>query len=162
MEDLAQSQAYAFVIYILSGILIGVFFDIFRIHRRSFKTPDFITYMQDILFWIITGAFFLYVIFKFNNGELRWYIFLGTTLGITIYMLIFSKKFIKINVIVLKFIKSIFSKSWHVLSIPLKWLKKLIFKPISFVFINVRKMSKNISYKIIQLFRPKKTKNIEN
>ena len=160
MEDLAQNQAYSFVIYIASGILIGIFFDIFRIHRRSFRTPDFITYIQDIIFWVITGAFFLYIIFKFNNGELRWYIFLGTALGILIYMLLFSQKFIKINVAILKGIKSIFSKIWKVLLIPIKWLRKLIFKPISFAFINIRKMCKNFFLKVMQVFRHKKTKNI--
>ena len=142
MEDLAQSQAYAFAIYILSGLLIGIFFDIFRIHRRSFETSDLITCIQDIAFWLITGLFLLYVIFKFNNGELRWYIFLGAALGIVLYMLIFSKHFIKINVAIITFVKNIFIYIWKFVSIPLIWLKKLIFKPIFFMFINVRKMFK--------------------
>lgn len=156
MGDLAQSQAYVFVIYILSGILIGIFFDIFRVYRRSFKTPDFITYIQDILFWVLTGIFLLFVIFKFNNGELRWYIFLGALLGTLLYMLIFSKHFIKINVAILTFIKNIFLKIWEIIMIPIRWIRKIVFKPISFVFINVRKLGKQLLCRILCMLKPKK------
>ena len=93
-----QNQAYAFIVFILNGFLIGLLFDIFRIFRKSFKTPDFITCLEDFIFWIITGLLLLYSIFKFNNGELRIYIFLGVILGAAIYMLIFSKFFINISV----------------------------------------------------------------
>ena len=64
-----QNQAYAFIVFILNGFLIGLLFDIFRIFRKSFKTPDFITCLEDFIFWIITGLLLLYSIFKFNNGE---------------------------------------------------------------------------------------------
>ena len=62
-----DNQAYSFIVFILNGILIGLLFDIFRILRKSFKTPDFITYIEDILFWILTGIITLYFIFIFNN-----------------------------------------------------------------------------------------------
>ena len=90
------NQAYSFIIFILNGLIIGLIFDIFRIFRKSFKTPDFITYLQDFIFWIIAGSILLYSIFKFNNGELRLYIFIGILLGVSAYILIFSRLFIKI------------------------------------------------------------------
>lgn len=70
-------QAYVFFIFILTGVIIGVLFDIFRVFRRSFKTSDFVTYIQDILFWILSGIIVLYTIFKFNNGDIRSYIIIG-------------------------------------------------------------------------------------
>lgn len=157
MEDLAQSQAYVFVIYILSGILIGILFDIFRVFRKSFKTPDIVTYIQDVLFWAITGIFLLYIIFKFNNGELRAYIFFGLMLGIIFYILLFSKHFIKINVVIVNFIKSIFIKIIKIIMIPTLWIKKILFKPISFVFINISKSFKDLAKTTRKLFNFKKT-----
>ena len=71
------NQLYTFLIFILVGMVIGITYDIFRILRKSFKTIDIITYIQDFLFWIITGVILLYSIFTFNNGELRSYIFIG-------------------------------------------------------------------------------------
>ena len=47
---MVENQAYLFLIFIINGIVIGLLFDIFRILRKSFKTSDIITYVQDILF----------------------------------------------------------------------------------------------------------------
>lgn len=139
------NQAYLFVIFILNGFLIGILFDIFRILRKSFKTKDWITYVQDILFWIITGFIILYSIFKFNNGELRGFIFIGIFIGLSIYLLLFSKIFIKINLFIINIIKKIF---YFIIIIPLKAIfsvvKKIIFKPISFIIINLKKSGCNI------------------
>ncbi len=62
-----NNQAYSFIIFIINGILIGILFDIFRILRKSFKTSDFITCIEDVIFWILTGIISLYFIFCFNN-----------------------------------------------------------------------------------------------
>lgn len=133
------NQAYVFIAFIFNGFLIGIFFDIFRILRRSFKTPDLITYIEDFVFWIITGASILYTIFKFNNGIIRGYIFLGIGLGILTYILIFSKIFIKVNIYIINFMKKFFN---IIIIIPLififKILRKVILRPISFIFINIR------------------------
>ena len=53
------NQAYIFLIFVINGFLIGILFDIFRILRKSFKTKDIITYIEDILFWILTGLLLL-------------------------------------------------------------------------------------------------------
>lgn len=155
-----ENQAYLFAIFILNGFLIGLLFDIFRILRRSFKTSDFITYLEDICFWIITGSIILYSIFKFNNGELRGYIFVGILCGVLTYMLIFSKIFIKVNLFIINFIKKIY---YFVIIIPVsfvsKILKRIIFKPISFLIINLRKSLSNFILKLKKLFFMKKKQN---
>jgi len=148
------SQLYTFLIYVLSGVLIGIFFDIFRVFRKSFKTPDFVTYLQDIFFWLVTGTFLLYVIFKFSNGEIRSYIFLGLGLGVLLYILIFSKHFIKINVFIIKILKTIIYKIIVIITYPLKLifnvLRKVLFKPIFILSINIKKRIQILSkYDII-------------
>ena len=82
MNNSIASQLYLLLIFIISGIAIGIFFDIFRILRKTFKTSDFVTYIEDVIFWILTGIFFLVVLFKFNNGEIRNYVILGVIIGI--------------------------------------------------------------------------------
>ena len=57
------NQASLFLIFVINGIIIGLVFDIFRILRKSFKTSDIITTIEDILFWIITGIIILYSIY---------------------------------------------------------------------------------------------------
>ena len=130
------NQANLFLIFTINGIAIGILFDIFRILRKSFKTSDIITYMQDLLFWILTGFILLYSIFTFSNGEVRFYMFLGVFLGCLIYMILFSKYFININVKIIKIIKKIVSIIFTPINLTIKFIKKLIIKPINFITIN--------------------------
>jgi len=152
-----RDQLYIFFIFILNGFLIGILFDVFRILRKSFKTPDIITYIQDIIFWILTGFVILFSIFKFSNGELRNYVFLGLLFGILIYFLIFSKIFVKISVNILKIVKKIIKV---IIITPIGYilifLRKILFKPISFICINLKKARLLFKNGINWIKKPKK------
>lgn len=120
-----QSQVYAFLMFIINGFLIGILFDTFRIFRKAFKTSDFITYIEDILFWISSALLLLYSIFKFNNGELRWFIFVGVSVGIAIYLLVFSKIFINTTVYIINVVKKILK---FLIIVPIKFIAKLLYR----------------------------------
>lgn len=152
MDNSIAMQLYSLLIFTISGIAIGIFFDIFRILRKSFKTPDIVTYIEDIIFWIFTGVFFLFMLFKFNNGQIRNYVIIGLLLGIIIYMLAISKYFIKVNVTIINFIKNIITYP-----IKLIWnLLKKILKPFAFIIINIRKLSTNFCTKIFNVTKKSK------
>ena len=152
-----ENQAYLFLIFILNGFLIGILFDIFRILRKLLKTTDFITYIQDILFWILTAFIVLYSIFKFNNGELRGFIFIGIFIGVSIYLLLFSKSFIKINLYIINIIKKIIYYSVIIpLNFVFKLFKKIIFNPACFIIINFRKTLSNLIIKLKNLLNKNK------
>lgn len=150
MDNIILAQLYTLLIFFSTGIIIGIFFDIFRILRRSFKTSDIITYIEDIIFWIFTGFFFIFVLFKFNNGEIRSYVLLGVIFGIIIYMFTISKYFIKISVNIIEIVKKI-------LSYPIKIICKIL-KPFSFIVINIRKVITDIINTILK--NDKKIKKI--
>lgn len=152
MENGILTQLYPVLIFIISGIIIGILFDIFRVFRRSFHTPDIITYIEDVLFWIIAGLFLIFVIFNFTNGEIRIYNIIGLILGSVIYIICISKLFIKINVKIVLLMKKIFINIFKILMIPLKFIFKIlqkIFKPFTFFVINIKNVLLNF----------KKTKN---
>lgn len=155
------TQTNLFLIFIVNGFLIGLLFDFFRILRKTFKTNDIMTYIEDILFWILTGCIILYSIFVFNNGEIRLFLFIGIILGILLYMLFLSSHIIKVNVTIINFLKSIIGSILHILLTPLKYMyqiiRKLFFKPVSFLIINIRKNSTK-SFKRIQQNLKKNTK----
>ncbi len=141
MDNTIAMQLYSLLIFTISGVAIGIFFDIFRILRRTFKTPDIITYIEDTIFWICTGIFFLFLLFKFNNGQIRNYVIIGIIMGVVIYILTISKYFIKINVNIINFIKKI-------LLYPIKLICTIlskILKPFSFIVININNIfQKNV------------------
>lgn len=154
-----NNQAYLFMIFIINGVLIGFLFDVFRILRKTFKTKDIITYIEDISFWILTGLLTLYFIFYYNNGEIRFYIFLGIILGILIYILTISKYIIKFSVTIINFIKDIINRIIKFVFYPLKviinFLRKLLFRPISFICINIRKNFTKSSSLLSNMFKKK-------
>ncbi len=155
-------QIYLFIIFLLNGFIIGILFDVFRILRKSFKTPDFITYIEDIIFWILTGLILLYSIFTFNNGEIRIYIFISILIGVIAYMLILSKYFIKINVYIISIIKNIITWIAKIILYPIRLINKLftkiLFKPIFFCFINLRKFSSKKLKKLLLISKNKTKK----
>ena len=124
MNALLLSQFNTVFIFFLTGICIGLLFDFFRIQREVLKTCDFITYIQDILFWIVSGLIIIFVIMKYTNGEIRIYMVLGIILGILIYFLIISKYIMKIFVCILSFLLNIIGK----LLFPIKKIYKIIKK----------------------------------
>ena len=161
-----MNEIYIFAIFILNGALIGIFFDVFRILRKSFKTPDILTNIEDIFFILISGFIILYTIFRLNNGQIRIYMLIALILGITLYITFISKYFIKLNVNIIKFIKLILKKILNILFFPFKYIIKATMKPISFIFINIQKNIKNaiikmskIGYKIRISFKYKKKPN---
>ncbi len=162
-----ENQAFIFMVFIINGILIGLLFDFFRIMRRTFKTNNIITYIEDFIFWILTGIILLYSIFTFNNGEIRIYMFLGVLLGITLYMLSISSYVIKINVKIINFIKMIIAKIIEIILYPikllLKILKSIFYKPVAFIIINVRKIIKKYTTKLLinNNFKPKNSKKVK-
>lgn len=146
------NQANLFLIFVINGVIIGVLFDSFRILRKSFKTSDFITTIEDILFWIIAGIIILYSIFVFNDGEIRFFMFIGIFLGTLLYMLLISKYVIKISVSAIKIIKKVLKVIFKILIFPIqstyKIIKNILRKPILFCFINLKKNIRQISTKI--------------
>ena len=142
------NQAYLFIIFILNGFLIGIVFDVFRILRKSFDTSNFLTYIEDTLFWIITASIILYSLFKFNNGQFRTYIFAGIFLGIAIYMVLFSRIIIKVSVKIVNFLKSICIYIYNIILYPFKKIFKIIcniiIAPIQHLFLNIGFLFRNI------------------
>lgn len=126
-----------FAIYFLTGIVISILFDFFRSVRKTTKTTNKITYIEDILFWIISFTIILIVMFKFNNLEIRLYLIIAFILGGISYYITISKFVININVKLLKILKSI-------LKTIRKIIMKLIGKPIFFAIINYKKLLKKI------------------
>lgn len=153
MESIILLQIYSFFTYLISGMIIGIFFDVFRILRKSFHTPDIITYIEDILFWLFTGAFLIVVLFKFEDGQIRFYNIVGLFIGIIIYMLSISKFFIKINVAIITFIKDIVYKIIKIILYPIKFIFKMLRKictPFTFFVINIKKIVSNCKKKMIK------------
>lgn len=143
------NQANLFLIFVINGVIIGLLFDVFRILRKSFKTSDLLTTVQDILFWILTGIIVIYSIFTFNSGEIRFFMFVGIFIGVLLYILLLSNYIIKISVKIITILKIVILK---IIIAPIRKIcktgKNILKKPIIFCFINIKKTIRQIGTKI--------------
>lgn len=125
---MVENQAYLFLVFSLTGVVLGVLFDFFRVLRKTFKTGDFVTYIEDILYWILAGIIILYNIWFFNDGEIRVFMISGILMGAIIYCLTLSPIFIKIDYFFMKKIKGVFTLLYNILKIPIEFMINLLKK----------------------------------
>ena len=134
-------QTQIFIIFVIVGIIISFLFDIFRILRKVYKFSNMLIYMQDILFWLLTGIIILQAIFKFNSGDIRIFLFLGIFVGVFIYISLFSIYVIKIGSFILKLMNTLIRKLINVFKVP-------ICKILNFMIKYYRNLRKNVLKKL--------------
>lgn len=105
-----QNQTYVFLCSLFVGMILAVIFDFFRILRRKGNTPNYVVYIQDIIYWIIVTFIIIMSAFITNDGELRGYMFIGYILGAIIYIVTISKYILKFVNKLLDFIEKILNK----------------------------------------------------
>ena len=113
MSTFFNSQIGIFLIYLIAGVLICLLYDIFRALRKTVKTPDLVTYIEDTIFWILVAIFLIYLIFVLNSGEIRFFMFIAICLGGIVYYFTLSKYFVNISVHILTFVKIIVNISFR-------------------------------------------------
>ncbi|MBZ4645084.1 MAG: hypothetical protein PWR27_1243 [Petroclostridium sp.] len=149
MEVSVTNQAFIFLSSVIGGLIVGFVFDIFRILRRVIKTANFIIYLQDILFWILVTIIIFSLVFITNDGELRWYEFLGVILGVIFYNLLFSTYVIVVSVTVINFIKKVLLFIIKIILFPFVFIYKIFRKPCMFLLGTIKKIFRGL-YKLIK------------
>ncbi|MBU5486268.1 spore cortex biosynthesis protein YabQ [Clostridium sp. MSJ-11] len=91
-----EHQVKLVVFSLASGIITGILFDIYRI-IRGFENPNkVITYIQDILFWIMSSILVFIFLLYFNYAYVGFYVYLFIIVGIFFYLKLASNIFIKV------------------------------------------------------------------
>lgn len=124
-----SSQAYIFLCSVVGGVAIALLYDVFRIMRKAVKTGNLITYVEDLLFWILVAAIMFSTVYYSNEGELRSYIFLGTLLGVILYALLFSKVVMGSSLFIIRIVKGILRFLWMIISFPFRIVIRILAIP---------------------------------
>jgi hypothetical protein len=86
-----------------------------------------------LLFWIAAGCFFFYVLYKTNNGVIRWFSIAGAGVGMVVYkytigehLVEFMSTFIKrVQDVVLRFLKVLLRPAKRLFNrVSSKWRKE--------------------------------------
>ncbi|MGL4654397.1 MAG: spore cortex biosynthesis protein YabQ [Sarcina sp.] len=96
-----EVQINIVVFSFLSGILIGLFFDGYRLFR-GISSSKIILMIQDTLFWILAAMIVFVFLLVFNYGFLGTYVYIIIAFGLVFYLVLFSKMIFKLENIVAK------------------------------------------------------------
>lgn len=115
----------------IGGLILGLVVDFFRILRRNFKGAASFVWLQDVVMWAVMLFVVYATVFITDDGDIRWYQFLGFAAGALIYMLLLSNFVIKISSAVISFFKIIFGWIFVAVAFPFKILGKFVIKPVA-------------------------------
>lgn len=124
---------------VLIGLVITFVYDWIRVLRRLFKHGTLLMSVEDLLFWLACGIGVFYMLYRENNGTLRWFAVLGAAVGMFFYKMIVRDAFVNIMSTCLH---KIMWFVFRVLQIVLKPVKRLISAEKTFVLYTGRKLKK--------------------
>lgn len=127
-QDIIREVTF-FLHSVIMGIVITFVYDWLLILRRLVKHGIFWISVEDFLFWFACGIGVFYMLYRENNGILRWFAVMGAIIGMTVYKITVSKRFVQIMSTCIYKMLYILSRVIQIVLKPFKWLisKLLIF-----------------------------------
>lgn len=105
-------QPKIFLYSIILGILISIYFDLFKSVRQLCDFSELQVFFQDIAFFLVVTPCVFMFLQSFTYGELRGFVFIGLILGFLMWRFTLSRYFVYLLVFVFGF----FIKSFSYLS----------------------------------------------
>lgn len=142
-----SDQIYVFSATLYGGVIIGFIYDLYRIFRCLFKPKKIATIIQDLVFWIVISIAAVVVLLFSNDGQLRFYTFLGFITGAFLYNKILSHFVIRMMITGIRMIRKILWKIFQWTCYPVRILLKLMRKP----YFWLKKKLRPIYYRVKRL-----------
>lgn len=130
-------QFYTMLSMAAMGIWLGASLDTYKLFVNREKTAKWLLVIHDLLFWMVQGLLFFYVLLLTNEGEFRLYILLAVALGFSIYQALMKQLYIKILRFIMTCIyKTVLFFKRLVMSIifqPIRWIVTWIISVVLFL-----------------------------
>lgn len=118
-------QIDTFLYTLLTGIILGVIFDFYRVFRGICRPHIWITSITDLMYWLLATILVFVALLVGNSGEVRLYVFIGLLLGVVLYYRLASRVVICLVLKALKIVQLIMHKGY--------WLVfKVIYRPLKY------------------------------
>jgi len=123
-------QIALFIFSLLSGMLVGIFFDVYRVIRGFEEPGTIITAIQDMLFWILTGIIVFIFMMYTNYAYMSFNVFVYNLIGLFIYFKLFSNIVILAYGSILNAILTFFRVIFYYIFYPIRIIFSKITKKI--------------------------------
>jgi spore cortex biosynthesis protein YabQ len=125
-----SGQVIVFLWTTVCGMAIAFVYDLFRIFRKAVKTGSLVTFVQDVMYWLITAFIMFLTIYYSNDGELRGFLFLGAFIGVVLYALMLSRIIMSSSLFIIRVTVKIVKLISFVVMYPFRLVIKLIAIPV--------------------------------
>ena len=115
-------------------------YDIFRIKRKKVKSGTLMTYIEDLVYWVIAAFVIFSTVYLSNDGEIRSFVILGTLIGIILYTIFLSKIVVTIILALIKILTKIIISLWKLITYPMIIIYKIFRIPLGFLFGRLAKL----------------------
>ncbi|MDD7113614.1 MAG: spore cortex biosynthesis protein YabQ [Lachnospiraceae bacterium] len=120
MAEIIMQQTRLFLISFGYGVILGIWYDIFRALRKSVEHRNKAVHMEDILF-CFSGAAGLFLLFQIcNQGRIRFYVLLGMEAGLILYFFLLSPLLCKVLCFIVRKLLGCFRLVGKGISCPVK------------------------------------------
>lgn len=127
-----EEQYVSLTLMIAMGVWFGASFSVYQHFVHPKKGRRWILLISDPLFWIVQAVLLFSLLLPVNEGQLRFYYFLGIALGFAFYKALLEKPFMRLfGKIVTMFVRTgrFTAKTvYHLLVYPLFFLLMLVYR----------------------------------
>lgn len=106
MQESLTSQILIFVYSLALGMFLGFAYDIFRIIRMVINLRNIAIFIQDVLYFILSGGVTFLFVLSVNSGNSRFYILAGEGIGWIAYHITLGEVIYKCSNKTVNFVKS--------------------------------------------------------
>ena len=122
-------QAWLFLTTVGVGAGVGLFYDFFRVLRKTAPHGKIAVQIEDILFWVAVTVVIFYYLLHRNFGEIRVFVLLGIGIGAVLYLATVSFWVVKCAVLVVEYLKKVIAAIFNIIALPFRFLFNFLAPP---------------------------------
>lgn len=128
-----EAQFYTLLAMTLLGMVMGLFFDIYRETVNVLRLKKAVLDLWDLLIWILFIGITFVVLLYTNYGEVRFFVFIGIGIGLLAYFRLLSRTCRKIIRIGLSIFFKVLAVIWKIVRVPLTLIQKILAVPANLI-----------------------------
>ncbi len=149
------------------GCAMTIIYDFLLIWRNVFSHHAVTVAIEDAVYWLITSAISFLVLYRVNEGVVRWFFVAGAAIGMFLYKESISQYVVKIMSTTISYVVKVLIKIAHIVVAPIKWLFSgikqlllLIKKPFIFMKNKLTVCIKLVKMELCKRFRGDTDENV--
>jgi len=119
-------QTRIFLLAIVTGAVVALIFDAFRISRIAIPTASMVVFFEDLLFFVICAVATFLLLLSATEGQVRFFLLIGEGIGALLYTLTVGQLVMAVSKSIIGFIKAV-----------LRSIVRFILRPLWFILYHI-------------------------